>query len=982
MTNDEIVSWLRKLEMRVDRLFTRGATTSAAAGTNPGLNVDYLNVGSPATSASYGEVHASGGFIFEKLSYITAGGLAVTGGIGVYGGAAITGGLNVGSATGAASGQIKASAGLDLAGSKFVVDSSGNLTAVNSVAYSWPSAQGSANYVLTNNGSGTLTWAATGTPAAHNILSVQHGDTTTGTVVRGDIITAQGVSPTWTRLAKGTQYQVLTGGANEPTWGAVALDQATAISGDLPLTALGSYARGSVIRGGSADWEAYSAKTAGQILVGDGTDIASIAVSGDATLAGTGALTLATVNSNVGTFGSATQVAQITLDGKGRATACANITISGVAPSAHNLLSASHGDTTAGNVARGDVIIGNSTPAWARLAKGSANAFLRTDGTDVLWSTGFLAVTAAKTLTVQNSLTLAGTDSSTLTLTTSLTNNTGAGTLTWPAGGATLTIPGTGTAILTTRTLTAGDGLTGGGDLSADRTFAVGAGTGISVSADAVALANTAVSPATYGSATQVGQFTVDQQGRLTYAANVTISGVAPSAHNLLSASHGDTTTGTVVRGDIVIGDSTPKWIRLAKGSANAFLRTDGTDVLWSTGFLAITAAKTLTVYNTLTLQGVDGKGLTLNGSLGIGGDTEVTGGGTIALGGYTLTIPATGTATLGTGTQYQLAVWSGTNTVAGLGSLGTAGQYLRSGGAGVNPAWATIPASEVGSGAALTKTDDTNVTLTLGGTPATSLLKAVSLTLGWTGTLAASRLANTAVTPATYGSATQVGQFTVDQQGRLTYAGNVTISGTAPSAHALLSASHSDTLAGTVVRGDIIVGNSTPAWARLAKGATNTFLVSDGTDPSWQTHIGGALCYRSTTQSLTGSSTTTLSWDTEVSDTDGLWDAGAPTRFTIQHAGVYIAGGGINIEGITTSPRLVLTVYVNGSNAKASQGMRAENDVGYPTTLNVTTGHMVLAVNDYVEIKLYNSGSDTLTASAATANNYGMNFGWIDRIA
>lgn len=41
---------------------------------------------------------------------------------------------------------------------------------------------------------------------------------------------------------------------------------------------------------------------------------------------------------------------------------------------------------------------------------------------------------------------------------------------------------------------------------------------------------------------------------------------------------------------------------------------------------------------------------------------------------------------------------------------------------------------------AALTKTDDTNVTLTLGGTPATALLQAASLTLGWTGQLAVGR--------------------------------------------------------------------------------------------------------------------------------------------------------------------------------------------------------------------------------------------------
>ena len=43
-------------------------------------------------------------------------------------------------------------------------------------------------------------------------------------------------------------------------------------------------------------------------------------------------------------------------------------------------------------------------------------------------------------------------------------------------------------------------------------------------------------------------------------------------------------------------------------------------------------------------------------------------------------------------------------------------------------------------AGSALTKTDDTNVTLTLGGTPASALLAAVSLTLGWTGQLSVDR--------------------------------------------------------------------------------------------------------------------------------------------------------------------------------------------------------------------------------------------------
>jgi hypothetical protein len=55
-----------------------------------------------------------------------------------------------------------------------------------------------------------------------------------------------------------------------------------------------SLAQGSIIVGdGTAKGAALSAKTDGRILVGNGTTITSVAVSGDATLANTGALTIA-----------------------------------------------------------------------------------------------------------------------------------------------------------------------------------------------------------------------------------------------------------------------------------------------------------------------------------------------------------------------------------------------------------------------------------------------------------------------------------------------------------------------------------------------------------------------------------------------------------------------------------------------------------------------------------------------------------------
>lgn len=75
-------------------------------------------------------------------------------------------------------------------------------------------------------------------------------------------------------------------------------------------------------------------------------------------------------------------------------------------------------------------------------------------------------------------------------------------------------------------------------------------------------------------------------------------------------------------------------------------------------------------------------------------------------------------------------------------GNTTTTRKFLRqtgNGTASAAPAWDTIVAADV-PGSALTKTDDTNVTLTLGGSPTTALLNAASLTLGWTGQLAASR--------------------------------------------------------------------------------------------------------------------------------------------------------------------------------------------------------------------------------------------------
>lgn len=128
----------------------------------------------------------------------------------------------------------------------------------------------------------------------------------------------------------------------------------------------------------------------------------------------------------------------------------------------------------------------------------------------------------------------------------------------------------------------------------------------------------------------------------------------------------------------------------------------------------------------------------------GTGTVTSVATAGTVS--GITLTggpITTTGTVTLG-GTLSVLASNFASQTAntflaAPNGSAGT-------------PTFRSVLAADV-PGSALTKTDDTNVTLTLGGSPTSALLNAASLTLGWSGQLGISRGGtNTSTAPSAYG--------------------------------------------------------------------------------------------------------------------------------------------------------------------------------------------------------------------------------------
>lgn len=104
---------------------------------------------------------------------------------------------------------------------------------------------------------------------------------------------------------------------------------------------------------------------------------------------------------------------------------------------------------------------------------------------------------------------------------------------------------------------------------------------------------------------------------------------------------------------------------------------------------------------------------------------------------------PTYGGTGIATYTVGDIIYSSAADTLSKLsGNTSTTKKYLSQTGDGVNsasPVWDSISPSSI-TGLDLTKVDDTNVTITLGGTPTGSLLKAVSLTMGWSGVLAVSR--------------------------------------------------------------------------------------------------------------------------------------------------------------------------------------------------------------------------------------------------
>ena len=134
----------------------------------------------------------------------------------------------------------------------------------------------------------------------------------------------------------------------------------------------------------------------------------------------------------------------------------------------------------------------------------------------------------------------------------------------------------------TTRTLTAGVGLSGGGDLSANRSFAI---------------ANTGVTAATYGSSTKIPVVTFNAQGQATSASEVTLSPASIGAHYFSAYQDGTTTlTSAITNGSV----TTPIQVAdTSKFSASGFLLIGDEIIQYTT--------KTATSFDGTITRGVKG---------------------------------------------------------------------------------------------------------------------------------------------------------------------------------------------------------------------------------------------------------------------------------------------------------------------------------------------------------------------------------------
>ena len=217
----------------------------------------------------------------------------------------------------------------------------------------------------------------------------------------------------------GTEKKITFSNLQDAIFADVSGDAAIAAGGALTIAAdsvensmLANITRGSIKVGGASNAPTdLDAKTNGRILIGDGTDINSVAVSGDISLSGDGATEIAANAVTLAKMAGLARGKIIHGDSSGDpaalAVGSANTVLQsdGTDISYNTVATAMIADNAVSlakmaGLARGKIIHGDSSGDPAALSPGGANTVLQSDGTDISYNTVATAMIADNAVTI------------------------------------------------------------------------------------------------------------------------------------------------------------------------------------------------------------------------------------------------------------------------------------------------------------------------------------------------------------------------------------------------------------------------------------------------------------------------------------------------------------------------------------------------------------------------------------------------------
>lgn len=166
--------------------------------------------------------------------------------------------------------------------------------------------------------------------------------------------------------------------------------------------------------------------------------------------------------------------------------------------------------------------------------------------------------------------------------------------------------------------------------------------------------------------------------------------------------------------------------------------------------------------------------------------------------------------------------------------------------------------------------------------------------------------------------------------------------------------------------------GSGTISGAAFNNGTAGSITINGGTLTNVVINgITGCKAYNSVNLDIPDTTPTKATFDSEEFDTDNMHGTANPSRITINTAGYYNVGYGINFGPNALGKRLAI-LYRNGT-----QVYGGITDIPNSGANDVTTLHMNqvfnLSVSDYLEVELtqYSGGSLVMAGGSSNARSY-----------